>query len=337
MDGHERIYMSTTTIYCLAPTAEDQEFVRELARITSHELKFLSEPQEFATKIAEHSALLFLSDKSNKFQELFEAVKQCCFVTSDFNRIYHIVDPERLNLVPSNAKQYIPEKGNFIVRKYDGNPSEAAAAYARVILASARESVFGLHNFFETGTPIKKFVPKFSTERTAFVEIAEKFFSDTGVDPRIVAQATNALDELLMNAIFDAPVEGGLRTFHVSALRTARIALEEKHSVEFYIGADEHYLALSVVDFYGSVNWATILSHLTRNLSQEPYQADALKQNNGLGLAMILKSGASIVVACKENSKTEISVFFNKTTSQRKAQNQMQFIATKLYQEKELS
>jgi len=89
--------------------------------------------------------------------------------------------------------------------------------------------------------------------------------------PRIASKIAGAADELLMNAIFDAPTDAEGKSIFGDDAHSKDIPLDGKHSVEMQVGFDGKYAAVLVSDHFGSLDPPRLLEKLAQNYSEEEY------------------------------------------------------------------
>jgi hypothetical protein len=197
-------------IFFLKSHQDDETFVREIARNTGNSFSCLDEPQELADRLQDTQALVFISDMTEKprLEELERLIRASYRDPFDLNRIHYIVSPDRMNINDPDPPKGVPCGGNYILRRFHEGPEAAALVYARIVRATAQDKAFRLHELLADGTPVVKYSLEKSSDRDHTVQAAQKFFMDSGVESRIAMLATNAVDELLMNAIFDALTAG---------------------------------------------------------------------------------------------------------------------------------
>lgn len=128
------------------------------------------------------------------------------------------------------------------------------------------------------------------------------------VPDRLLNLIQTTADELIMNAFFDAPVENG----QVLYKNTPRSTLvKPQKPVEVVMGESEHEVAISVTDFYGSVNVNSIVKHLKKTFQIENYTAPK-GEGAGLGLSMSVKRNTSLFIKVVPGVSSQFVVIFPK-------------------------
>jgi hypothetical protein len=143
----------------------------------------------------------------------------------------------------------------------------------------------------------------------------------------MVANIVTAVDELLMNAIYDAQPDGHGDQAMRKVARTTPVALDARKAVELRIQREAGQIVITVVDQYGSLSRASVLSHILRLCKGGEYQLDPATAGAGLGLANIFQMGGSLHYVCEPGRRTEATVIFRKTDTYREFRRQFRFVA----------
>jgi hypothetical protein len=128
------------------------------------------------------------------------------------------------------------------------------------------------------------------------------------VPDRLLNLIQTTSDELIMNAFFDAPVENGV-VLYKNTPRTALI--KRPKPVEVILGESATEVAVSVTDFYGSVNAHSIVKHIKKTFQLENYTAPK-GEGAGLGLSMSVKRNTSLFIKVQEGVSSQFVVVFPK-------------------------
>lgn len=152
-----------------------------------------------------------------------------------------------------------------------------------------------------------KFRPH-TTDELAKVVITVAEIAERAGQPRRSAQRTGiAAHELLMNAMYDAPVDQyGEPRFAFA--RDSVITLEGHEAPTLRIGTDGEKLVLQVSDPFGRLERATLYRHLVRGQAAGGATLDTSGGGAGLGLARIHASGIALVVDVTPNERTTITL-----------------------------
>ena len=163
------------------------------------------------------------------------------------------------------------------------------------------------------------------------VEAVKNYLLAVKFQSRMAAVIANSVDELLMNAMFDAPVDEVGRTLYDSTARSTVIKLDGKNAVEMHVGYDGEYVAISAVDLFGSLDKVKLLKHISKIYTDEEYRVKTQVAGAGIGLATVFRSGGSFFFVSESRVKTEVTVFFRRTENFREFRDQFRFLSTQFY------
>jgi hypothetical protein len=123
------------------------------------------------------------------------------------------------------------------------------------------------------------------------------------------------LDEMLMNALYDAPVdEAGKQIFSEIPTKT-RISLRVEQKVVVQYSCDGHTFAISVRDAFGTLERNTVLRYLYKCLHAPPDQQIDNKQGGaGLGLYLMVNSATTVYFNVLPGVATEAVCVFDLDT-----------------------
>ena len=295
-------------------------------------LRTVGDPREAAQLIGQDEINAILADTSTlaEYQALETAIQESVGLFSD--RInanaFHFLSNNDLEKV-----QYLvqsPIFGHFVLRNY-GNPKEAGEHYGRIIRATLSERAFGLNNLVKEGTKVQVIKLKNSNQKQQAVEAVKNFLIAAKFQTRMATVIANAVDELLMNAIFDAPVDGLGKPLLAATSRSTSIELTAQHEVEMHIAFDGKYIAITAIDLFGSLDKVKLLSHISKIYTDQEYKVRTTTAGAGIGLATVFRSGGSFFFVSESRTRTEVTVFFQRTDNFREFKDQFRFISTQFY------
>lgn len=292
---------------------------------------------EFKTKDRLADALGLLSDP--KLGCLFlDAPSEAEFLS--FESTYRKLQTSGTRVLDGNLIHFLAsgslESVGYIVRsalfsncilRTTFDPQEAGAVYGRLVRASARGEIGILNRLLDQNAEIRKVAPVLSTEKEKCINDVSQFLVDRGFPTRIASRIATATDELLMNAIFDAPVDEQGEVMFRKTSRAAEIRLEGKHTVELVIGFDGKYAAVSVVDHFGSLEKKHLTDKITRSYRDGSYQVSDASAGAGLGVFTVFHSGVSLIYSTQPRVRTESVIAFRKTDNVREFKEQFHFLS----------
>lgn len=169
------------------------------------------------------------------------------------------------------------------------------------------DDIFGIDKYLAMGAEIRNFEVKRSDERDYLNNQVLQYADQSGLSLHIGKLAFAISEEMLMNAIYDAPMQDGQHRYG-SLPRTVPVNLEPHEQATLSIGCDNLIFAISVSDPFGSLRRETFLAYLRKVLKRHESSdlIDTKQGGAGLGLFKILYSCHSMVCNVKAGSKTEV-------------------------------
>lgn len=175
------------------------------------------------------------------------------------------------------------------------DPRRLAALAARIL---AGDAPVGLAQVMAPDTPIHTRAVGDDPDRSRCLRDVAQLVEQARVPGPLRAPIEQCLDELVMNALYDAPIDArGARLFAGLSVR-ARLALRTEHAVRVQYACDGKQLALCVRDGFGSLARETVLGHLHDGLhaAQRLEERGRSDQVAGAGLGLYLIANAATVV-----------------------------------------
>lgn len=181
--------------------------------------------------------------------------------------------------------------------------------------------IFGLQKYLAWGVKIHEIdVKTYAEKRTALLDIAEQA-RVVGARRQLIAKIESVTDELLMNALYDAPAirKGSSRRTRID--KASEGQQPEAESALLRYACDGRYFAVSVQDNYGELHKDAILDHLSRARAERgrPNMAASETGGAGLGLYFILSSVTRFVANIAPGERTEVVCLFDLRQSGREA------------------
>lgn len=169
------------------------------------------------------------------------------------------------------------------------------------------KDIFGIEKYLLPNTKIHREVIKASNERDGLNSQVQKFAEACHLGQHLARLSFGITEELLMNAIFDAPAAAGIARFK-DIDQTVPIVLRPEEYGELSYGCDGQILAISSSDPFGALKKETLLKYLRKVLRREDGEGliDEKKGGAGLGLFKILYSSHGIVCNVSAGKRTEI-------------------------------
>lgn len=147
-----------------------------------------------------------------------------------------------------------------------------------------------------------------SQDREQVLDQLVSFFAERHVRTRISQTAVTAAEELVTNALYDAPTDGDGRRLYAEIDRRHAVFLGATARPTLYAGVDTSELVVSVRDPHGSLALETVKRYLAKGLRAGPNQIDAKRGGAGLGLARIFAMVDRMAVFVAPGRMTEVTL-----------------------------
>jgi hypothetical protein len=189
------------------------------------------------------------------------------------------------------------------------DPRELSAMATRVLVGD----IFGLEKMIHWGTLVhSQLVGDYQEKSLAISQISE-FAELMGVRRKYRESIEQCVDEMLMNALYDAPVdEQGQPIFSDIPTKT-RISLRVEQKVVVQYACDGKQFVISVRDAFGTLERGTILRYLHKCLHAEQ-QIDRKVGGAGLGLYLMVNSATNVLFNVLPGVATEVVCTFDLDT-----------------------
>lgn len=180
-------------------------------------------------------------------------------------------------------------------------------------------ALFGrrLGHLHSTGTPFGAFLAwgysgwKQSIASSAqigeAVAAVQAFMARLGLPKRVADMFGELAHELLMNAVYDAPIDASGRARHAHDRKTA-VVLGPEEAATLRLGTDGVRLVLQVTDPFGLLERTHVFAGLLRALGG---QMDTGGGGAGLGLAVCANATVALFVDVVPGHKTEVTGVFD--------------------------
>jgi len=188
--------------------------------------------------------------------------------------------------------------------------------------------IFGLEKYLAWGARVRSLeIDTYEAKRDALSTVT-RYAREVGARRHVIAKIESVSDELLMNALYDAPAaENSHATQPAQKRQLAPEDLAVQRADELAtmkFACDGRYFAVSVQDNYGRLHKDTILDHLVRARNERGAprldnssvlggnsRTNTGNQGAGLGLYFILSSVTRFIANIDEGVRTEVVCLFD--------------------------
>ncbi len=230
----------------------------------------------------------------------------------------HKINPSTpLVLAASEKAAFYVEKLNAfpyittVISRHHGDPAFSTKNISVTIKKLVSRDIFGLEKYLSWGVDIQERTVESSYERHVLINEMEEYFRRMGVRTQILTRCTEAADELLMNGIYDAPVDENRKPKYNHMTRLTPVRLEPKERCVFRYASDGLWLAISVADPFGSLNRETILDYLAACYRGRFENERAGKGGAGRGLFMMVERTDLLIFNVELGVRTEVIALIN--------------------------
>ena len=161
--------------------------------------------------------------------------------------------------------------------------------------------LFGLEKYLAADARVGERGVTNDLEKRAAINEVTAWAESVGARKPIVHRLACVIDELLMNALHDAPRE------------SRPVITMEPRRVLLRWGNDDSTLAISVADDYGAISQRDVIDHVRRARDDRgrPNAATTDEPGAGLGLYLVLANVASLIVNVDPGRLTEVVCLFD--------------------------
>lgn len=201
-------------------------------------------------------------------------------------------------------------------------PWELALLTRRIVDAESASP--RLNELVPWGSTVTKFRPRTSAERDAVVvDVTQLAEIAGGASPRIAKRVGDVAHEMLMNAMYDAPVDEDGRPRYAHD-RKQDLELSEGEVPTFRFATDGVHVALQIVDPFGGLQRRHVLGGIARGRAATKAEGAPLDTSNGgagLGLYRIYSQSTVLIVDVDPGRFTSVTAFFDLDVNPREARS----------------
>lgn len=144
-----------------------------------------------------------------------------------------------------------------------------------------------------------------ASKRGLRLERMREFFAKHGLQQRALATINDVAEELLTNALYDAPMEAGY--FKSAVQRTEDVDLPSDRACEISYGVEQGSVFVRLRDTFGSLTRERLFDVLNR-CNAESVALDESRGGAGLGMWRIFSSASTVNITVIPGKLTDITV-----------------------------
>lgn len=200
---------------------------------------------------------------------------------------------------------------NFVISR---NPDDRQGTIRSILTSMSKilnTDYFGIEKYLSWGADIKRIKVTHSTQREDLKQEIHTYFKKMGIRGTILDRVHAVVEEMLMNAIYDAPVDAQGQSLFNHMSRKEVIELDTHQQASLNFACDGSNIAVAVVDPFGALTKDIIIDYL---VSCYGGNAGALNENKGgagRGLHQIVEQADTTIFNVKKGVRTEVICLFN--------------------------
>ncbi|MCA9677840.1 MAG: hypothetical protein KC464_22645 [Myxococcales bacterium] len=169
-----------------------------------------------------------------------------------------------------------------------------------------RGDLFGLQKYLLWGVEPYCLKIKDSREKADYISQVSGYAASLGCNERVVELIETIVDELVTNAIYNAPRTATGEARYAKLSRREPVELEPHEQGELQFACDGDYIAIGQIDPFGALTQETVVSYLNRCLVKGPDQISEASGGAGIGLFRVFQSLSKFVINIDPGHKTEV-------------------------------
>lgn len=170
---------------------------------------------------------------------------------------------------------------------------------------------FGVEKYLSWGVDVKNRLVMHSAQREELREEMYAYFKKMGIRSSILDRVNTVSEEMLMNAIYDAPVDAEGKSVFNHISRKEEVKLDTHQQSQLSYACDGVLLAVSVKDPFGALDRSVIVDYLLTCYNGEAGSLNGAKGGAGRGLHQIIENSDLTIFNVKKGVRTEVICLFN--------------------------
>ncbi|MBL7669854.1 MAG: cyclic nucleotide-binding domain-containing protein [Bdellovibrionaceae bacterium] len=250
--------------------------------------------------------------KNKKYDVIIADEKHLEFL----KRLHEEKNPSSLVLVTSkdvatNFDTY--KKGQFVDTVISIDSTDRAFTIRSILTTLTKvltQDLFGFEKYLSWGVDIQSRSIQSSLDRPKLRGEMVEYFTKLGIRTTFLERCNTVTEELLMNAIYDAPIDKQGQSLYNNLSRKTPVNLEPKHHGTLRYGSDGVFLAVSVTDPFGALTKDVIFKYLETCYHGKPESVESEKGGAGRGLHQIIENSDLTIFNVRAGIKTEVICLF---------------------------
>ncbi|HEY1556869.1 MAG TPA: hypothetical protein VGF94_18665 [Kofleriaceae bacterium] len=171
--------------------------------------------------------------------------------------------------------------------------------------------IFGIEKYLPAGTEVHYARLRDFEGRGKAIDTVLNFAEEAKMRRQVRGAIGSVCEELLMNALYDAPVDAEGKSVFADVDPHDRTSARSPRPVSIRYAATDDMFAVAVRDRFGRLAKNTILSYIDKCITS-PNQIDRKTYGAGLGLYLVANAAATYVVNVAYGIATEVVCTFDR-------------------------
>lgn len=197
----------------------------------------------------------------------------------------------------------LPTVAAIVARDHHHSDAELGAALDATVCGPR----FGLSRHGTPGAARLEEALGSSHEREAVLDRIAAFLAERGVRRRLAAAVIDGAEELITNALYDAPTDDDGRRIYAEIDRRHAVFLGADARPRIGVAVDAHEVVVAVEDPHGSLEVGVVRRFLAKGLRAGPDQIDDKLGGAGLGFARVYAMSDRMAVHVERGARSEVS------------------------------
>ena len=169
-----------------------------------------------------------------------------------------------------------------------------------------REDFFGLEKYLLWGVEPLCLRIEESMRKQEYLDAVADYAMQLGCKSRSVEMIETVADELVTNAVYNAPRTPDGKAKYGKLSRREPIVLKDHEVGELRVACDGAYIAIAQIDPFGALTRETVISYLSRCSTKGPGQISDASGGAGIGLFRVFQSLSKLVINIEPGRRTEV-------------------------------
>lgn len=171
--------------------------------------------------------------------------------------------------------------------------------------------IFGIEKYLPEGTPVQYIRLRDFEGRGKAIDTILEFAEQAKMRRQVRSAIGSVCEELLMNALYDAPVDENGQQIFAEIDPHDRTKTRSPKPVSIRYAATDTQFAVAIRDRFGRLAKNTILAYIEKCMNS-PTQIDRKAYGAGLGLYLVANAAASYIVNVAYGIATEVICTFDR-------------------------